>query len=123
MPLLTQDYTIAVADTAEMFSVEVGPHMIISAAVMDMARAYANDAVWCEIGLLSGPELPTSRVSVIAQGFCGAYNVVAWDGRIPAMDDHRVYAMVIGDAATTWRLAVTLYKIVFGEHGEFRLDP
>jgi hypothetical protein len=123
VPLLTADHTIAVADTPELFAVRVGPHMIVHAAVMDMQRAYPNDAVWCEIGLMSGQLLETGRVAVLAQGFCGAYNPVAWDGRIPAMDDHRVYAMVIGTVSTTWRLSVGLYKIISDEGGAFRLDP
>lgn len=123
MPLLTKDYTVKVADTPELFAVRVGPHMIVHVAVIDMERAYPNDAVWCEIGLLTGDILDTGRVAILSQGFCGAFSPVAWDGRIPAMDDHRVYAMVMGDVDTRWRLSVGLYKIIFQDGGGFTLDP
>lgn len=104
MGFLSINYTIVANDTNEIVSSDLGPGTLLALSAVIIEDGPTLNEMFLQIGILSGGNTLDQRAAILAAGYAGVLNAIAWTGLIPIADDSRFYALVQGQTGDSFRL-------------------
>lgn len=123
MPSLTETFTVAANSVRSIATIPLSQHMLYSVTLLHVGNVGTPVEAFGEIGIMEGGITYAHKIAVLDSGYVGTDASLIWTGNIIVLPETSVYAQLVADIQSEYRLSAILYKLIPLEDGGFRVDP